>query len=225
MTTVDACLPCIARHRSRAAAPGYRTCDSCSDQIRDDLAKIRDYWPRLDPSYRPVTDDDGPLHSVPHSKSPANDHILTLTDARSAWNHTVYSAPAVLGSWVQMISEDTGQGYRDTNVPGLARWLGKMHAHATRQLWVDDYAEELGELVHAMSPAATGEGQPRFIGLCPNQLNDDRDDYECRTPLWLPPKDDRGNYRSDTITCSACRSTWPRPKWELLARALQQEAS
>lgn len=48
MTTQEACLPCGSRGQARAATPGYRTCDSCNLDIRDDLAEIRDRYAQLD---------------------------------------------------------------------------------------------------------------------------------------------------------------------------------
>lgn len=221
MTTADPCLPCALRGHRRAAVPGYRTCDPCSMQIRDDLAEIRDRWTRLDPAaFLTIVDDSGGgHHTVPGSRAPGSDHVIAIMDPRSSWNGTVYSPAAVLPEWTQLLAEETGRVPGHTNVPGLVRYLAGLHSHATRQPWTDDYATEMHELVAALRPA-TGEPKGRPIGLCPNQIDEDA---ECGTQLWLPPTDDYGRYKSDTITCPACHAAWPRPRWELLARTQTAE--
>jgi hypothetical protein len=207
MTTADACLPCIPR-RNRRATPGYLTCGECSDQIRDNLAEIRDRYGRLDVRLS-TQPSEGSGRSVPRSKSPANDHVLGMTDPRSQTTGRAYSPPATLGSWVRMIAEETGQDYSDTSVAGLVAYLLRQHAHITRQAWVDEYAQELHELVSALRPV-TGTPRPRTIGACPELL----DDRECGTPLYVPP-------HGDTITCGGCAREWPRAEWQLLGKVLE----
>lgn len=215
MTTADPCLICKALGRHHAATPGYRTCDLCATQIRDDLAEIRDRWWQLDVDVQMIDDNAGGGHSVPGSRAPGSDHVIAIKDHRSTWNGTVYSPAAVLPEWAGLLASETGRVPYDGTVPGLVSYLTGLHAHSTRQPWSDDYATELHELVAALRPA-TGVPRGRSIGRCPNQLDDDT---ECGTQLWLPPMDDHGRYKSDTITCHECRTTWPRPRWELLARA------
>lgn len=209
MTTADACLPCTANGRTRAATPGYRTCGACSDSIRDDLADIRDRYARLDPNFREPAPDQSNMHKVWRSKSPANDHILSMMDARSTTTDRAYSPPATLGTWVRMIAEETGVQYWDPSVANLVAYLLRMHAHITRQLWVDEYARELRELVGALRPV-TGEPRPRPIGRCPTLVEQD----ECGTQLYAP-------LNGDTITCRGCLRQWPRAEWLRLGTILE----
>lgn len=216
MTTAGRCLPCAARGRQRAATPAYNTCDACSMDIRDDLADIRDRWTALatDIELRFPNIGDGPgTHSVPHSKSPANDHAISLLDPRAM-------PLAALGLWVRMIYEETGLPIVDHTVPGLVGYLARLHAHNTRQLWVDDYAGELHTLAHALRlvtpDPVTGivDTRPRPIGRCPNVLDHGDTTEECGAELYAP-------LHGDTITCRACHRQWPRREWLRLGQILE----
>lgn len=209
MTTADTCLPCQSRGRARPAAPGYSTCNSCSDDIRDDLAEIRDRYPRLDSAFREPAPDVSNIGRVWRSKSPANDHILGMTDPRSTTTGRAYSPPATLGGWVQALMEDTGIEVEGSSVGAMVRYLLKLHAHITAQPWVDDYARELHELVEALRLVTpdprTGElgSRRREVGTCKEVLDDGE---ACGTKLFAPT-------HGDTIRCGGCRKEWPRPTW------------
>jgi hypothetical protein len=211
MTTQEACLPCGSRGRARAATPGYRTCDSCSLDIRDDLAEIRDRYARLDVRPASSAGEGSSVRSVPRSKSPANDHVLSMMDPRSTTTGRAYAPPATLRGWVQLLEEETGQRVWDASVTAMVAYLSGLHAHITRQLWVDDYARELHELVQALRPV-TGEPRPRPIGSCPTLVDDGQ--RECGTRLYAP-------LNGDTIRCRGCGREWVRAEWLRLGKVLE----
>lgn len=214
MTTQDRCLPCAARDRNRAATPGYQTCDGCSADIHADLIEIRDRYARLNPAEKEQADHAG-VRSVPRSKSPANDHVLSMMDPRSTSTGRAYAPPATLGTWAQAVEEESGYECREWSVPGLTRYLADRHAWVTAQPWVDDYARELHELVLALRPV-TGEPRPRPIGRCPEVLKDEHGDPVgiCDTPLLAP-------LHGDTIKCRGCAREWPRAEWLRLGTILE----
>jgi hypothetical protein len=165
--------------------------------IRDDLADIRDRWTTLtaDIELRFPNTGDGPgARSVPHSKSPANDHAIALTD--------------------------TGHVIDDPTIPGLVGYLTHAHAHITRQAFVDDYAAELHTLAYALRLVTpdprTGivDTRPRPIGRCPNTLDRGDTTEECGADLYAP-------LHGDTITCRACDRAWPRREWLRLGKILE----
>lgn len=216
MTTAGRCVPCATRSRTRAATPGYTTCEACSMDIRDDLADIRDRWTTLtaDIELRFPNTGDGPgARSVPHSKSPANDHAIALTDPRTM-------PLAALGFWARMVAEDTGQTIADTTIPGLVGYLTHAHAHITRQTFVDDYAAELHTLAYALRLVTpdprTGivDTRPRPIGRCPNTIDRGDTTEECGADLYAP-------LHGDTITCRVCDRAWPRREWLRLGKILE----
>jgi hypothetical protein len=177
--------------------------------IRDDLAEIRDRYARLDVRPASGATEGSSVRSVPRSKSPANDHVIGMMDARSTTSGRAYSPPATLGTWVRMLEEDTGQLAEDVTVPGLVRYLLSAHAHITRQPWVDEFARELSDLVAALRPV-TGEPRPRWIGKCRTLL----DNGECGTDLFAPRN-------GDTIKCAGCKRKWPRDEWLRLGTILE----
>jgi hypothetical protein len=183
--------------------------------IRDDLAEIRDRYARLDIRPASQAGEGSSVRSVPRSKSPANDHVLSMMDPRSTTDGRAYAPPATLGTWVRMLAEDTGIEYTDPSVAGLVAYLLRLHAHITSQPWVDEYSRELHELVAALRPV-TGEPRPRPIGRCPTVLVDEQGQPSglCNTALFAP-------INGDTIQCRACSRQWPRAEWLRLGTILE----
>lgn len=223
MTELDiyAALPCVLGCATPSGDPfsarhGYRTCDPCTERLRDALAELVEYYALLDDALLPGRAGAGGRGAPGYgSRSPARDDVIVLTDTRT---HAVdegdpHSVVTILSSWADNIREDTGQDRRigpatvSGEVAFLVRWLD----FATRQYWVADFADEVHELVRQLR-AALGLQERRVpVGPCPTLVADldNGGTIPCGTPL-------RARLSADRISCPTCRASWPRERWDEL---------
>lgn len=205
------------------ADPGYRTCTRCHQRIHEWLSPI-------------TTDNDGRPDSIPGlyamlnplpgvggggqrrapgfaSKSPANDHIIAITDPRSTRLEAgdPHSVPGVLASWTALLVDERHLTPPAGTVPAMARFLDTHLDYLTKQEWVEDFATELREL-HAQL-RAIGQ-QRRRIGICPNTIDAGETTRQCGAALFAP-------LHSDVIKCYACGREWPRAEWLRLGYLLE----
>lgn len=228
------CPPPRPERPWRLADPGYRTCGSCLDHLRDQLREIGARWDALDPS--PGASGDG-QRGAPgfDSRPPAQLTVICARDWRSSreahtWRgadgrlHREHERPplsviAELYTLARHVADARGLTPPDqVRAPDLVRWLDGQLDWITRQDGVVGVARVVRELVAQLRPL-TGEPGAKRIGVCPNTLQDaDGSTRECGAPLFAP-------LRGDSIRCRACGRCWERPAWERLGQLLQSQAA
>jgi hypothetical protein len=207
---------------------GYRTCSPCCNRLHHWLS------PRsIDPDGRP--DGVPALYALlnprpvrapgrgggkirrlrPGSRSPANDHVVAMRDARTV--HLLpgdpRSAPATLQAWVLYVWEThydndaldrpdylTRLRELPTRVDSAAAWLDQQLDWLTRQEIITEFHDELRALHSALRSAGT---RRRPVGPCPL----------CGVALFVP-------LYGDMITCwtPGC-GKWARAQWLALGDA------
>lgn len=227
----NACTTCPPPRQNRnwrIADPGYRTCATCLDRLREQLREIADRWAALDPSPS-AAGDTGRGAPGFGSRPPAQETVICVRDWRSSReSHTwrgadgrlhreherpPLSVPAELWTLVHHVADARGLTTPTAlRVPELVRWLDGHLDWVTRQDGVAAFGQVLRELVAQLRPL-TGEPGAKRIGECPNTLDEGDTTRECKRPLYAP-------LRGDTIHCS-CGRTWERPEWEQLGLMLQ----
>jgi hypothetical protein len=198
----------------RRADPGYRTCSACYDRIHRWLSPIAvntDGRPDSIPGLYALLDatpgEAGPGRRAPGfgSRSPANDHIIAMTDQRSirVASGDPHSVPGVLGSWCREIFEERQLVPPKRTVADMARFLDTHLDWLSRQDWIADFHCELRELHSQLR--SIGQ-QRRRIGLCPVTIDEGDTTRECGAALFAP-------LAGDEIVCWSCGERWPRDKW------------
>jgi hypothetical protein len=228
-----ACLTC-APPKTRAwwpADPGYRTCSTCYDKIRELLAEINRRYMQLDPA--PGGSGEHGSRGAPGfgSRPAASPHIITMRDRRSSSVAHVWvgkdgrvhqeperpplSVPGVLDTLAWDVAEHRGQDGPDPRwrVHQLVAYLDSNLDWSTRQASVVDLSDALRALAAQLRPV-TGEPGRRHIGLCPVVIDEGETTRECGARLYAPLK-------GDQIECGACGETWAREKWLRLGDLLQ----
>lgn len=235
-----ACLthrpPGEGRPWQRADA-GYVTCKDCADRLHRWLSCTAvdgdgrpDSIPVLYALLNPRPGSNGDTSGVRPpgfaSRSPANDHIVAMRDARTAMAvrpGDPRSAPAILRAWVLAVWDERYDDdaldqpdYRSRRaalpiaVPDAARWLDSQIDWLTRQEMVGEFHAELA----ALRSQLRSIGSRRYkIGDCPNTIDEGDRTRECGAPLFAP-------LHSDEIRCFACGRLWARPDWEELGKLL-----
>lgn len=124
----------------------------------------------------------------------------------------VRSVPHTLGSWVQLIAEERDVTRGTGNVADLCAWLDRHLDWITRSDLVTDLADDLRALHRQLKTAA---GAPRrFVGLCPNTIDEGEHTRQCGARLSAP-------LYGDTIECAACGRPWTRMEWMRLGDLLE----
>lgn len=200
------------------AEPGWFACPRCADRLGVLLADVFERAAVLtDPEELPPGGD-ATTRGAPGygSRSPARDDLLAHGDVRTKWTEDAgYGALAVLHSWARILREDHDAATPDGPAT-LSSEYGTLRWHWLKilgALWLDEFADELHEL-HAQLCAADARDRPRTwrVGPCPNVLQRYRTQLgqlvtiECGATLRL-------RLGSDTITCRACNTSWPRERW------------
>lgn len=119
------------------------------------------------------------------------------------------------------LSLNAARAYHEQLLDGrqvLTEVVGFLRAHldwAVRQHpAVDEFAEEVADIIGACR-AAIGDALGHMrIGRCPAQLGD----RTCGRVLYADPY-------ADSIRCDRCRTDWPRSRWLLLGAAIASEAA
>jgi hypothetical protein len=210
------CVTCSTPAKSRRAPDGYRTCDSCADRIREALQEIPGQYTRFTAveALLPQVGEDGRRGPGFGSRSPARDVIIALTDRRTTWtaDDRLHNPVNVLHSWALMVREEVGERPSGdlVDIHADAALLVRRLDHITRQEWVGDLWREVRETVDQLRTLA-GEPHPVPIGRCP--VIPEGETKECGTPLFAP-------VYGDTIRCRGCGEEWPRPRWQVLGRAI-----
>lgn len=224
------CLPPGPQRGWRTADPGYKTCASCLDRIRDLLKDINRRYLLLNP--RPSASGDN-TRGAPGfgSRSPASEHIIAMRDRRSSpiartWlgrdgrlhqesEHPPLSVHGVLDTIAWDIAEARQQHGPDerSDVHHLTRYIDVNLDWATRQAGIAEVDQQLRALTAQLKPV-TGEPGRRHIGLCPVVIDEGEHTRECGARLYAPLK-------GDEIECRACGEVWPREKWLRLGDLLQ----
>jgi hypothetical protein len=201
------------------------------------MRDVRDRYRRLDPS--PGKGGDG-ARGAPGfaSRSPASDHVIAFTDPRSSQTARVWvdragraccederppvSVRGELDILAWDVAEQLGHDGPDdrANVADLLAWLDRKLDVVTRDAGL---AVQVAWTVRALQTAlkpVTGEPRPKYIGHCPELLEDlDAGGVPvvCDTRLYAPP-------RGDAVVCRGCGTTWTRDDWEQLGKELQAAA-
>lgn len=209
------CLICSTAKKPRRATPGYRTCNSCSDRIREAIGEIPGQYVALTEveALLPQTFEDGRRGPGFGSRSPARDIVIAVTDWRTTWTEDdrLHNPLGVLRSWASMVRDEVNeQPPEHTTIHTEAALLVRRLDHVTRQEWVPDMWRELRECRDQLRTIA-GEPRPVPIGRCPNIPEGRTED--CGTPLYAP-------LHGDTITCRGCGEQWPRSRWQLLGKSI-----
>lgn len=210
------CVTCSTPSKPRRAPDGYRTCDACSDRIREALVEIPAQYARLTTSAAllPTTGDGGRRGPGFGSRSPARDVVIAVRDWRTTWTEDdrLHNPVNVLREWAQQVREEVGE----TTPAGPptcateAALLIRRLDHVTRQEWVADMWRELREVTDQLRTIA-GEPHPTCIGRCPNIPEGAT--KECGTPLFV-------RQGTDTISCRGCTRQWERREWLHLGRTI-----
>ena len=214
--TLLMCAICSRPDRSRRATPGYRTCDACTDRIRDDLTEIPGQYAALTSvrAMLPESGDCGRRAPGYASTSPARDIVLAVTDWRTVWSEDdrLHHPPSVIGAWAELVRSEVNEAQPagQADIRADAALLIRRLDHCTRQEWIVDMRRELAEVRDQLRTIA-GEPRPLPIGRCPNVP--DGQDTECGTPLFV-------REGSDCITCRVCGEQWPRARWQLLGKSI-----
>lgn len=209
------CVICSTTAKPRRAPDGYRTCDSCSDRIREYVQEIPGQYAALTDveALFPQPGDDGRRGPGFGSRSPARDIVIAVTDWRTTWTEDdrLHNPLNVLRSWADQVREEVGEKRTSpADVHGEAALLVRRLDHITRQEWVADMWQEIRETRDQLRTIA-GEPRPVPIGRCPNIPEGQA--RECGTPLYAP-------LYGDTITCRGCGEQWPRPRWQILGKTI-----
>lgn len=228
------CLLCPPPREGRSwrrSDPGYATCSSCLDRLREQLREVGARWAVLDP--RPGAQGEHGGRGAPGfgSRSPGSDYVIAMRDDRSSrraivWldgnGETVHRESerpplpvrAELGRMAWYVAEARDMSGPSTwDVPAVVEWLDGQLDWATRQDGVVEFARVVRELLAQLRPM-TGEPGAKRIGKCPNTIDEGETTRECQAPLYAPLK-------GDEIRCRACGHRWPRDKWLRLGQNLQ----
>lgn len=219
------------------ADPGYKTCSSCLDRIRQTMVDIGKRYRLLDPTPQKGAGGRGAPGFA--SRSPASDHVIAFTDPRSSqtakawqdragrWCYEDTRPPVSVRGELDILAWDAAdrlgmQGpHERADVSDLLRHLdGRLDAITRHADLVVDVAFKLRALQAALRPVS-GDPRPKFIGLCP-ELLPDPDEHGvplvCSTRLHAP-------LRGDQIFCRGCHRVWTREQWMELGRSLQVQVA
>lgn len=203
------------------ADDGYATCGGCYDRLRDTLRDITRRYQRLSPI--PGRGDVGRPPPGFGPSSPADEHILAMTDRRSLgyalhddWaieqERAPRSVPGTLAGIAAAVAEQRDMTSRlPATVADLAEWLDRHLDWITRQDWVDEFHSDLSELATQLRAVTDPR---RSIGRCPVTIDEGEHTRECGARLYAP-------LRGDTITCPGCGETWQRADWLRLGDLLE----
>lgn len=223
---IYAVLPCLLGCATPDGEPfparhGYRTCDLCTDRLRDALAEVVECYAVLDDALVPGRAGANGGRGAPGygSRSPARDGVIALTDPRT---HAVeegdpHSVLAILESWADNVRDDTGQDPRTgpSTVFGEVSFLVRWMDFITRQYWVGDFGDEVHELAHQLRIALGLQERSIPVGVCPTSILDL--DHGGRVPCGALL---RARLTAERITCRRCGAAWSRDRWDELGDEL-----
>jgi hypothetical protein len=98
-------------------------------------------------------------------------------------------------------------------VSGEAHFLIRRLDWITRQYWVSDLADEVGQVRHQLRTALGIQERSVPVGACPAVVRDEHGERECAASL-------RAKLGGERITCRSCGTSWPRERWDDLRDAL-----
>ena len=210
------CLCCSTPAKPRRAPDGYRTCDNCSDRIREALQETPAQYTRLTTvrALLPQVGEQGRRGPGFGSRSPARDIVIAVTDWRTTWaeDSRLHHPPSVLNAWASLVREEVGEAapVGPVDIVADAALLVRRLDHATRQPWIGELWRELREVRDQLRTIG-GEPRPTPIGRCPAIQEGETE--PCNTPLSV-------RQRSDLIRCRGCGEKWPRECWQLLGKTI-----
>lgn len=222
----------------KLADPGWVTCSACLDRLREVMRDVGKRYRALDPT--PGRGGDGSRGAPGFaSRSPASEHVIAFTDPRSSQTAKTWrdragrlccederppvSVRGELDILAWDVAEALGHAGPDerADVADLLRWLDQKLDLVTRDAGLaEQVARTLRALQSALRPV-TGEPRPKYIGHCPellDELDGDGVPVVCDARLHAPLK-------GDAVVCKSCGATWPRERWLELGRALQPSAA
>lgn len=176
------------------AAPNRAACWGCHASLLNDLAEIAAEYERLDS--RPQFSGGGGRRSPGFSsKSPANDHVISLKDRRTKAKvlGDLHNAHTFMGEWVMFVLEQRGMALIwPVSVDEAFR---RLHAHwdwITRQEWVSDLAAQ-AHVVLGQVRSANGIRPPAKVGECWAST----EDGVCGATIYAPAS-------GSVATCPRC---------------------
>lgn len=229
---------------------GYQTCNPCCQKIRDQLTETTNRYTRLDPTPTNTNQTHTTTRHPNQSTSPANDHIITMTDPRSkphpiARDATIYhqNHHGEYTTKTHIWYGADGKAYQEDQHPThsiprtLTAWAHHIAHHTNQTLtpnttrtvpnlatWIDrhlDWLTRQPEIVHFANA----------LRALLAQLN--RVTGEPRITIGRCPNTiDNGHHthecgaplkaplHGDTVRCQHCGRTWPRAKWLELGELL-----
>lgn len=192
------------------ASPGLSVCGRCRAYVLRLLEDIGEAWPVVLGRVRPLrrgrsVGGRGQLGP----SSPANDHVLSLTDWRTtiAGDRDPVSAPAVIAGWVEVIKSERGTeltGHPD--VPAGIAYLTTHVDHLCAASWAADAVEELAT-VSRHCRGLLGDSRSPAVRVCPGGAG-----RPCSGTLRLT-----ADHRA--LACTRCCREWACPDWLELAEA------
>jgi hypothetical protein len=226
-------LPPREGRAPRRADDGYLTCSDCCSRLHRWLSPVAfdddgqpDGIPGLYATLNPRPGSGGNNGGIRTPgfgpRSPANDHILSMRDARTTQvvPSDPAAAPAVLREWVLYVWDERYDSdalnrpdYRErraalpTEVEPAAAWLDQQLDWLTRR---DIIADLFGELRTLHSRLRSIGDRRRSVGACPNMVGEAGARRRCEAKLFAP-------WRGDVIRCWQCHREWPREDWLRLA--------
>ncbi|MEC3977883.1 hypothetical protein [Amycolatopsis sp. H20-H5] len=206
------------------AAPGRYACDQCTERLAQILAE-------LVTTYTDMTEVDelvpggGPDNpggrQAPGPRSPAVDALLVHTDPRSVTDSG--ASPAALASiagWARIVREEQTVDVEPEKMLGTVptgRVTMAREAQTLRfnwhwimaQPWLDDFADELRQVLNALRTVRRLNVPTLRVGTCPAVADDG---FKCGASLSV---------RVDAvlIRCRGCGAHWPQSRWHELGDA------
>lgn len=221
------CAPPFDARSWRMAYSGHFTCETCEDTLTSTLVEIADRYEQLDSTPGAGGLDGGRGAPGFESRSPANEHVIVIRDARSSQVAKVWlggdgrihreserpplSVYSTLLSEVYDVAERRGMSLPNPidQVRNLTAWLDRHVSWLTAQDTALAFYEAITSLSSQLRPL-TGDPHPKNIGKCPKVVEGKR----CSATLYAPT-------RGDTIRCWECKYEWPYSEWLRLADLLE----
>lgn len=210
-------VACVLPHRvdpdrPRRALPGVLVCAGHRLRLRAQLAELAPLWAVLGEPAQLVGA--GPrISGTAAAAAPMSAAALRLRTAIHAH----------LGSWARIVAEERGIGTPADAVPAVVAWLGIQHEWIIGQPWVDDWAQNLGDLHGAAWAHAYPSRRRRLdIGACPSTSTDHQDGHCPGRVVAVVDADDA--LLPAQLTCTVCGTTWPPRTWAALGRQLDPDA-
>jgi hypothetical protein len=215
---------------ARRAAPGLNVCPPCSEKLRGVLDALERTYAAVTELDELIPGGHGPSDGgrrVPGSRSPANDGVLVHTDPRS----TVLpgASPAALATivgYARLVRDERTvdvaprlmRGTVPTGRATMRRECATLRFNwdwIMGQPWVDQFATDLGAVLHGLKTLQGGQTRVVRIGTCPVALvaltlpDATMVTLDCGASLRVKVSDSE-------IRCRNCGTTWLRAQWHQL---------